>query len=103
MSVAPASAGVEQIVRRPFATATARAGTESAVPVAQAATTTLPNPLVGSANGTGIHPVPPFGTTSSSRGSRPTDVTGSEPATAASASTSSAPRPRIWPVRTAHL
>ncbi|GHH83767.1 hypothetical protein [Streptomyces capitiformicae] len=66
MSIAPAAVGVEQIVRRPFATATAlavlaggaTAGTGAAAPVAQAATTTLPNPLDSSAAATGISPVP---------------------------------------------
>ncbi|OAH09850.1 RICIN domain-containing protein [Streptomyces jeddahensis] len=66
MSVAPASAGLEQIVPRPFSTATAlavlaggaTAGTGPAVPVAHAAPATFPNPLGSSADGTGITPVP---------------------------------------------
>ncbi|MCC9704427.1 hypothetical protein E4N62_03620 [Streptomyces sp. MNU76] len=57
MSVAPPSAGVEPIVRRALAYG-ATAGTGATDPLAQAATTTLPNPLASSAAATDINPVP---------------------------------------------
>ena len=63
MSVASPSAGVEPIVRRALARTEALAGGATAgagatTPLAQAVTTTLPNPLASSAAVTGIDPVP---------------------------------------------